>query len=71
MKSDSLPYEGRRMDAAAHGYVHYKWSVCSKCGCEIRYTCTGNCVDCTNRRSQERHAAIAKVLREAKVARVG
>jgi len=71
MKPDQVPYEGRRMDAAAHGYIRYKWSNCGRCGCEVRYTSTGNCVDCTNRRAMDRHATIAKVLREAKEARVG
>lgn len=71
MKDTPAPYQGRRMDAAAHGFTHYKWSSCKRCGCEIRYTSTGNCVECTNRRAMERTAKITRLLREAKEARVG
>lgn len=69
MKPSQVPYEGRRMDAAAHGYIRYKWSTCVRCGGEVRYTSTGNCVDCTNRRAMDRHAVIAETLKKARAGR--
>ena len=54
------------MQAAAAGQVQYTSRPCRRCGCELRYTSSRACVDCTKRRSIEDGQRIRDTLRASR-----
>lgn len=54
-----------RMKAAKAGRKTYLGTPCRVCGERERYTSSGNCKACVNRRSATRHAEIRELLRKA------
>jgi len=54
-----------RLEAAKNGRRKFLTKPCPQCGCELRYTVSGQCTDCARRRSTQRHNKIRDILREA------
>ncbi len=42
--------KGARSDAILSGVVRYVGTPCKQCGCSVKYTYNGGCVDCAKRR---------------------
>ena len=54
-----------RLIAATNGRKHYKAEPCKVCQCQDRYTSSSACVDCVNRKANERIKRIRAMLKEA------
>ena len=54
-----------RLIAATNGRKHYKASPCKACQCQDRYTSSGACVDCVNRKANDRQKRIRAMLKGA------
>lgn len=58
--------EDSRTEAAARGDGKYLGKACRVCGCEMRYTVNGNCVDCSAKHAKAYRQRTAELLRRVK-----
>lgn len=55
-----------RIKAAASGLVHYKGKQCKTCENALKYTSTGNCVNCSKASSVQHRKKIKHLLNLSK-----
>jgi hypothetical protein len=58
--------EDSRAEAASKGEGKYLGKACRMCGCELRYTTNGNCVDCSSKHAKAYRKRTSELLRKVK-----
>jgi hypothetical protein len=63
MQTDTEPLVEPRREALAAGRQKYRRvKPCAKCGCMVRYTLNGACVECTKQRSRDAYREARRML---------
>jgi len=53
--------KGNRNKAIIAGEIRYVGAPCKRCGCSVKYTYNGGCVDCAKRRCDESRLRVQQI----------